>query len=119
MASEELGRRRTAVREVSDKDDDPSALGLFVLRFGGVDFHRSAGRHGITNAAIRHAVERALVEYEIDEDPSKVLIIGPDESGNLLEVVVLLLDQDRLLVIHAMSLRSQYHHLLLEGDPDG
>ena len=59
-----------------------------------------------------------MVEYEIDEDPSKVLVIGPDDNGNLLEIVVLLLDDDRLLVIHAMPLRSQYHHLLPEGDPD-
>ena len=58
------------------------------------------------------------MEYEIDEDPSKVLVIGPDDTGNLLEIVVLLLDEDRLLVIHAMPLRSQYHHLLPEGDPD-
>lgn len=90
----------------------------FVLRLPRVEFHRSAGRHGVTRAAISHALEHPLAEFEIDDDPSKILVLGPGSNGNLLEVVVLLLDGDRLLVIHAMPLRSRYHHLLPEGDPN-
>jgi len=42
----------------------------------------------------------------------KLLAIGPDRAGNLLEVVVLTLASDRLLVIHAMPLRRKYRRLL-------
>lgn len=66
----------------------------------------------MAQTAICHAVEHSLAEYEIDEDPTKVLIVGLDEAGNLLEIVVLLLEGDRTLVIHAMPLRPSYDHLL-------
>ncbi len=49
---------------------------------------------------------------EPDADPPKVLVIGPDSSGNLLEVIVLVLADDRLIAIHAMKLRRQFYELL-------
>lgn len=50
-------------------------------------------------------------------DPPKVLVIGPDAAGNLLEVVWLELE-DCSLVIHAMALRRSFHNLLPEeGEP--
>ena len=83
-----------------------------------VEIHRAAGRHGVADDDIVHATDQALVEFEIDEDPTKVLVIGPDRAANLLEVVALLLDGDHLMAIHAMPLRTRYHHLLPEGHPD-
>ncbi len=55
-----------------------------------------------------------MVVADVDPhaDPPKVLAIGPDRAGNLLEVVVLTLARDRLLVIHAMPLRRKYRGLL-------
>ena len=47
-----------------------------------------------------------------DSDPPKVLVIGPDESGNLLELIALVLGGDELLIIHAMRLRPQFFPLL-------
>jgi len=84
-----------------------------------VEFHRSAHKHGFDADAILHAVEHALtvVDLEPDADPPKVLAIGPDTSGNLLEVIWLeFADVD--MVIHAMPLRSAFHDLLppAEGD---
>jgi len=85
-----------------------------------VEIHRSARRHGVTDAGIHHALDRPVVVADLDPDadPHKVLVIGPDESGNLLEVIVLELADDELLVIHAMALRAVYFGLLPEGTND-
>jgi hypothetical protein len=79
-----------------------------------VEIHRSARRHGVGDQDIRHAAGHLVVVADIDPDadPPKVLAIGPDRAGNLLELVVLTLAEDRLLVIHAMPLRRKYRGLL-------
>jgi hypothetical protein len=83
-----------------------------------VEFHRSAGRHGIAPDDVIHAVEHALVIVDMypDADPPKVSAIGPRSDGQLLEVIILTLADDRQLVIHAMPLRPTFHDLLPEGD---
>jgi len=43
---------------------------------------------------------------------SRELRLGFDGVGRLLEIVVLLLDHDRELVIHAMKARPQHYDLL-------
>jgi hypothetical protein len=45
-----------------------------------------------------------------------VLVIGPDSPGNLLEVIVLVLADDRTIAIHAMKLRPQFYKLLPEEE---
>lgn len=79
-----------------------------------MEVYRSARRHGVADQDIRHAIEHPVVVADIDPDadPPKLLAIGPDRAGNLLEVVVLTLADDRLLVIHAMPLRRKYRGLL-------
>jgi hypothetical protein len=79
-----------------------------------VEIHRSARRHGVSDADILHAVDHPLVVVDVDPDadPSKVLVIGPDLSSNLLELFVLELADDRLLTIHATPLRRSFHDLL-------
>jgi len=79
-----------------------------------VEIHRSARRHGVDDHDIRHAIEHPVVVADIDPeaDPPKVLAVGPDRAGNLLEVVSLTLAGGRLLVIHAMPLRRKYRSLL-------
>jgi hypothetical protein len=82
-----------------------------------VRFHRSAFKHGVDEEAILHAVEHAVVvvDLEPDADPPKVLVIGPDPAGNLLEVIWLDL-VDTELVIHAMELRPKFYDLLPTGE---
>ncbi len=65
-----------------------------------------------------HTVEHALVVVDMDSDadPPKVLVIGPRNDGQLLEVIILSLADDRQLVIHAMAHRPTFHDLLSEGD---
>jgi hypothetical protein len=63
-----------------------------------------------------HAAQRALVAYPLSDEgsdrPQRELRLGPDRAGNLLEVVVLLLDDGRELIIHAMRMRPKYRDLL-------
>ena len=87
-----------------------------------MEIHRSARRHGVTDHEIRHATDHPLVVVDLDPDgdPPKQLVIGPDPAGNLLEVIVLALADERLLAIHAMPLRPTFYDLLPIGeDPHG
>jgi hypothetical protein len=87
-----------------------------------VEVHPAARRHGVHDDDIRHATDHAkvVVDLDPDADPPKQLVIGPDRAGNMLEVIVLALNTDRLLAIHAMPLREKYHELLLrEKETDG
>ena len=79
-----------------------------------MEIHRSARKHGVTDGDVLHAAEHALVvvDLEPDADPPKILAIGPDRAGNLLEVVVLDLADDLRLAVHAMALRPRFRGLL-------
>ena len=89
--------------------------GSFVVRFRCVDILPSARRHGIEDADIDHVLRHATVVEEVAEDPVRYLLIGPDRSGNLLELVVLDRPQGPA-VIHAMALRAVYRRLLPPGE---
>jgi len=82
-----------------------------------VDILVSARKHGIADEEILHAIAHAFTVDEVDEDPIRYLILGPDSSGNFLEIVVL----DRPngpCVIHAMKMREKYRVLLPQpGEP--
>jgi hypothetical protein len=48
----------------------------------------------------------------------RVLAIGPDHAGRLLEIIWLELLEADPIVIHAMPLRSSFHDLLPTGEED-
>lgn len=50
------------------------------------EIYESARKHGISDEDIRHAVTHALVVAD-EQETSKVLYLGPDRAGNLLEIV--------------------------------
>ena len=78
---------------------------------------RSALRHGIPGEDILHAINHAITVDEVGDDPERWLVLGPDQAGNLLELVVM----DRPAgpaVIHAMPMRTQYRRLLPKGRRD-
>ena len=79
-----------------------------------MEFHRSAFKHGLNRNTILHGLEHALTIIELDPaaDPPRILAIGPDGAGNLLEIVWLELDGGTEMVIHAMPLRPAFHALL-------
>jgi hypothetical protein len=54
---------------------------------------------------------------DLDEDgpPWRVLYLGPDRAGNVLEIVAIERDDGSELAIHAMKIRRVYEKLLLLG----
>lgn len=84
-----------------------------------MEIYESARKHGISDEDIRHAVTHALVVAD-EQGTSKVLYLGPDRAGNLLEMVTVLREDDTEIVIHAMPMRRTYEPLLRKmGEPDG
>lgn len=83
--------------------------------------HPSALKHGCTIEDISHAVDMAVYEDVLDEDndndPPKLLFIGPDAAGNWLELIGGVIENDDLLIWHAMPCRAGY--LVLLPKPGG
>jgi hypothetical protein len=46
-----------------------------------VEVLRSALRHGVDSQEIHHALGNALLVEEIGEDPTRYLVLGPDQVG--------------------------------------
>lgn len=69
----------------------------------------SALRHGSTREDISHAYDFAVFDKVLDEDaePPKVLIIGPDSAGNLLELIGGEFEEGDV-IWHSMPCRKQY-----------
>ena len=67
----------------------------------------SAGKHGIQNSDINHAVRHALRTFDLD---GYTILVGPDKHANLLELAVTF-DDSTITVFHAMPARSKF----LEG----
>jgi hypothetical protein len=94
------------------------SISRFRNTFGPWEVHRSAYKHGVSADDALHAAGHALTVYPVGEDdePPRELRLGPDRAGNLLELVVLLLDDGRNLIIHAMPMRPRYRPLLTRGE---
>ncbi len=55
-----------------------------------MEIHRSAKKHGVGEEDLRHAVANSVFAGDLDDgSPLRVLYLGPDRAGNLLEVVVI------------------------------
>jgi hypothetical protein len=77
-----------------------------------LEVHPSARRHGVSDADVLHVVAHALVIEFAAEDPDRWLVIGPNEAGNLLEVIVMIDAEGDQIAIHAMPMRHKYWRLL-------
>jgi uncharacterized DUF497 family protein len=77
-----------------------------------VEIADSARKHGISDTSILHAWENAikLAEFEYDGE-ERLLVIGPDSSGNLLELVALPFTEPTR-IIHADRLRPKFYDAL-------
>jgi hypothetical protein len=82
-----------------------------VLQYSRVEIHPSARRTASTISTSGTPSTHSLAIEDIDEDPDRWLVIGPDRAGNLHELVVLV-DHRGEIVIHAMPLRPKYRKLL-------
>ena len=77
-----------------------------------MEIRGSARKHGITDAEIEHAWHHAmrLVEYEY-HGQERLLVIGPDQHGRLLELVAVPADEPTR-IIHADRLRPKFYDYL-------
>lgn len=75
-----------------------------------IRFAASASRHGISHERSRHVVLHCTCPlYGCESsDVDLVAYLGPDANGVPLEVFGVELDNDVVLVIHAMNLRARY-----------
>lgn len=82
-----------------------------------LDIRPSALKHGVAAESIAHAITFALlVDDEFEEDPPKVLVLGPDPAGNVLELIGVFDGQETFVVFHAMAARSGYLRMLDRKD---
>ena len=80
-----------------------------------MEIYESARKHGIADADIQDGIDNALVVAD-EEGEAKVLYLGPDRAGNLLEIVSVVRDDDTEIVIHAMRMRRIYERSLHEKE---
>jgi hypothetical protein len=85
------------------------------VEFKRLRWARSATKHRISKKRIRHVLETC--SRILKEDPPvgnpratepRLVFIGEDPAGEVLEVIAVETDEENLLVIHAMELRSRY-----------
>jgi hypothetical protein len=77
-----------------------------------IKFNPSAFNHDIKEADISFAIKNALYDDVLDEANDKHLVLGFDRSGNLLEILYNIIDENSMNVFHAMHCRSIFFHLL-------
>lgn len=80
-------------------------------------FARSATKHRISKASSRFVIERCDLWIElpppigaIDRRDKRLIFLGDDEDGRALEIMAVRLNEDELLVIHAMELRARFRN---------
>ena len=82
-----------------------------------VEFTQSARQHKIGRARVLEVLANPVVVDRIEETESptvRLLVLGSDRSGRVLEVVVVE-EGDMLVVIHAMDIRPKFRALYEEG----
>jgi hypothetical protein len=73
-----------------------------------VEFTESAFGHGCTKENILYALKTKIYAAMMQEFPEKYGVIGFDRAGNPLEVMYNPIDDDHILVFHAMKLRESF-----------
>lgn len=77
-----------------------------------MDIAPSAGRHGIEDADIWHALDYVHRYREQEYDGEiRIFVIGPARDGRFLELVLVPADEP-LRVIHADVLQPNHYHFL-------
>ena len=108
-----MPRRKRRVRKTPQLKSKPIAPS-FVLRYAETEIHETAYKHGVSTLDIHHVCANSSDIFELDQESYeiKILIIGPDSAGNLLEVIGLEINNQSLLIIHAMKIRKSMMNLL-------
>jgi uncharacterized DUF497 family protein len=78
---------------------------------GSIVFKNSAFKRGYIEEDIYHAIQERRYD-ELFDGENRYLLIGPDQNGNLMEVLYNLLDDERVRIFHAMKCHKEYYPLL-------
>jgi hypothetical protein len=78
-------------------------------------FRMSSFKHGVAPDAIAHAVDNWMFWQDNFNETANVLILGPDQAGNILEILAEPFGVS-LTVFHAMKARPKFFGLLVEGN---
>ena len=108
-----MPRRKPKIRKTPQPNSQPLAPS-FVLRYDRVQVAESSFRHGVSEFDIRHAQNQAIriFEYFDESDRQRILMVGPDQSGNLLELLIAINPDTSLKIFHAMKLRPKFEGLI-------
>ena len=77
-----------------------------------IEYTKSAFKHGIKEADIRHAILHPVYDEIQDSGDDKHLLLGFDRSMNLLEIAYNVIDEQKFKVFHAMKCRNSYYEKL-------
>ncbi len=108
-----MPRRKPKIRK-TQLGQSLNSADSFVLRYAEFEIHETALKHRISELDIHHVCANSSDIFELDQESYeiKILIIGPDTAGNLLEVIGLDVNDQSLLIIHAMKIRKSMVKLL-------
>ncbi len=110
-----MPRRKPKIRKTPQPNSQPRNFAdSFVLRYAELEIHETALKHRISELDIHHACANSSDIFELNQESYEIniLIIGPDSAGNLLEVIGLEINNQSLLIIHAMKIRKSMMNLL-------
>jgi hypothetical protein len=77
-----------------------------------ITFNQAAFKHGFTEADIRHAFKTFLYEEPLEDIENKHLVIGFDNTGNPLEIMYNIIEDETINVFHAMRCRNSFINLI-------
>lgn len=77
-------------------------------------YARSAFKHGFNEEEIDCAIDNAYVIRNVRRNPVKILFLGPNLIGQILEVIVVPVDLNEV-VIHADLMTRQFRNYLPKG----
>jgi uncharacterized DUF497 family protein len=79
-----------------------------MLSYRQIIIHPAALKHGFSENDILTAFTNMIDNYALLEESDKEIVIGWTGSGQLLEIIYLILDDNNIMVIHAMKCRKHY-----------
>ena len=77
-----------------------------------VEFNEAAFKHGFGEEDILNALRTRIYAAAIDELSEKYAVIGFDLTGNPLEIMYNLIDDNTITVFHAMRARKSFIKML-------
>lgn len=72
---------------------------------------RAALKAGVARPDLDHAMTNALATIALGNGPTRILVIGPDANGRLIEATGVIRDED-VLFVYAAPMRAEYEVLL-------